>query len=486
MKKHQILLFTIIFCVAILSTIFFLKPHYCIDTLEFLTNGYESYIKAKFLVDGRIFSTLLLKLAINLPMKYVIPILYVIGILISCISVMYIRRWIIKYTKTEEKLNILPTVISYVIIFNFMYIDTFQFFEFPIIALSVLLFIISAKIIVEEEKGYMLKSLMLSLIAMFCYQGTINVFIATGFVFSIIENKKINKKLILDVLKMGIVLLITVVINYGFTEIVGGTSRVNLNIIKNFKIALIDLYLIIFNSGKHYPQYLQLIFILIITIYCLIKKYKVMNLIYIYVVGICANIIILIGTGEAPEIVLSQNGRMFISIGALIGYMLMYLWCNHEEIRNFKIMKAITIVYFATILITYFQYTYMYMKGQNIDKYIINSIDQAISKYEEETGNKIEKYTYTVSFENYEILESYNILKKEYNEMNYTTIQKARLSTATINEVLFWEYANRKIERVYPNENWQKKYFENIDFNKLELFDEKRFAFEGDTVYIVL
>lgn len=486
MKKKEIITFIIVFCVAILSTIFFLEPHYCIDTLEFLTNGYDSYIQSKFLVDGRIFSVLLLKLVIDMPMKYIIPILYVIGILISCVAVMYIRKWIIKYTKTEEKLNILPTIISYVIIFNFMYIDTFQFMEFPIIALSVLLFIVSAKMIVEKNKNYIPKSFMLALIAMFCYQGAINVFVATGFVFSIIDNKKLNRNVIKDILKIGIILLLTVGINYCFTEIVGGTDRIDFNLIDNLKNALIGLYLIIFNSGDHYPKCLQMIFVLIITIYCLVKKYKVTNLLYIYLVCIGVNIIVLTGTGEPPSIVMNQNGRIFISIGALIGYMLMYLWCTYEEIRNCKIMRLITIVYFVTILITYFQYTYMYMKGQEIDEYIINSIDQVISEYEEETGNKITKYAYTIAFENYEKLKSSSILNKKYNEMNYITIQKARLSTATINKVLFWEHANRVIERVHPDEDWEEKYFENIDFSELELFDERRFVFIDDTVYIML
>ena len=88
MKKREVLTFIVIFCIAIFSTIFFLKPHYSIDTVEFLNNGYDAYIQSKFLVDGRIFSVLLLKLVIDIPMRFVIPILDVIGILISCIAVM--------------------------------------------------------------------------------------------------------------------------------------------------------------------------------------------------------------------------------------------------------------------------------------------------------------------------------------------------------------------------------------------------------------
>lgn len=486
MKKNQTITFITIFFIAIISTIFFLKPHYCIDTLEFLTNGYNSYINSKFLVDGRIFSVLLLKLVIDLPMKYIIPITYIIGILISCISVMYIRKYILEYTKNEEKLKILPTIISYTVIFNFMYIDTFQFLEFPIIAISVLLFIISAKMIVEKKDKYILKSFILALIAMFCYQGSINVFIMTAFLFSIIENKKINKKLFFDMLKMGTILIITMGINYCFTEIVGGTSRVSFEIIDNLKKALISVGLTIFNSASHYPEYLQLIFILIITIYCLIKKYKITNLIYIYVLCFGVNIIILMIDGPSPSDILQQNGRVFISVGALIGYIVMYLWCTNEEIQKCKIIKIITILYFITLVFTYLQYTYMYMKGQGIDEYIITNIDEVISKYEEETENKIKKFDYAISFDNYQKIETSNILKKEYSQMNSITIKKARLSSAIFNEVLFWEHADREIERIHSNMNLEEEYFKNIDFSEIELFDERRFVFIGDTVYIIL
>ena len=140
MKKKDIITFLIVFIIAIISTINFIKPHYSIDTVEFLNNGYETYINSKFLVDGRIFSVILLKLVIDLPMKYVIPILYVIGILISSVAVIYLRNLIKKYAQSEE--TIFPTIIAYVTIFNFMYIDAFQFMEIPIIAISILLFII--------------------------------------------------------------------------------------------------------------------------------------------------------------------------------------------------------------------------------------------------------------------------------------------------------------------------------------------------------
>lgn len=483
-KKREIIVFSVVFVIAIISTIFFLNPHYSIDTVEFMNVGYESYVNSKFLVDGRIFSMLLLKLVINYPMKYVIPVTYVIGILISSASVMYIRKWILEQTNGEEKIGIFETMISYVIIFNFMYIDAFQFMEFPIIALSVLLYIISAKILVKKEKNYVIKSTLLTIIAMFCYQGTINVFITIGFIFSIIKNNKINKELIFDIIKIGMLTLIATIINYVFTEIVGGTDRLEFNIIENLAKGIISLFMITFRGNSHYPKYLQLIFAILIICYCLFKKVKILNLICIYGVSIGANILLLM-TSSGGIVCTNQWGRVFFSIGAAIGYLFMYLWCVEKEIRRDKIIKVFLIIYFVSLLIVYFKYTYLYMRGQYIDKYIITNIDNIITQYEEETGNKIEKYAYSFEREDYNVLDTLNILNKNYENMDYITILRGRRTIEGISSTLFEIYSNRKIERTLGELGWKEKYFENIDFSDLKQFDENRFVFDGNTVYII-
>ena len=485
MKKKEIITFVIVFVVAILSTIFFLKPHYSIDTVEFLTNGYDRYIQDKFLVDGRIFSVLLLKLVIDLPMRYVMPITYIIGILISCLSVMYLRKIMIGYTKTEGKINIIPTMISYIIIFNFMYIDAFQFMELPIIALSILLFTIAAKIILEKKKHYILKGFILTLIAMFCYQGTMSVFIVTTFILLLIKNQRLNKAVILEMIKAGIFLVIAILINYGFTTIFGGTNRIDFNILENCKNAFINLYMIIFDSNNHYPVYLQFVFALIIITYCLIKKIKISNLLWIYCISIAVNLILLMTSSGALMPSFVQWGRVFFTIGALIGYIFMYLWCTSNIIIKDKFIKSVLIIYFLTLIITYLQYTYFYMKGQQIDEYIITNIDKVITEYEKENGIKIKNYAYRIDFDNYEILETSHILNKEYKGINYTTIYNGRRTNEGISKSLFLLYANRRIGRTAAGEEFPEEYFENMDLKNMELFDEKRFVFRGDTVYIM-
>lgn len=460
-----------------------------IDTVEFLNNGYESYIQSKFLVDGRIFSVILLKIVINMPMKYVIPILYIIGIIISSIVVMVIRKIIINYTKTEEKANIIATIIGYVLIFNFMYIDTFQFMEFPIIAFSVLLYVFSAQIIIQKKKGYIIKSFILTLVAMFCYQGTITVLIVTSFVLSLIENKKLNKNVILDMLKIGGVIFIAILINYAFTEFMGGTSRLDLNIFENAKSAFINLYFIIFNSDNYYPKYLQIIILAIILVYCFIKKIKILNLILIWIASIAINLFILISTGNGIMNTKSfLLGRIFFTVGGAIGYIYMYLWCTNSEIIKDKIIKGILIIYFVTILIYNFQYTYLYMKGQDIDKYIITNIEKVILKYENMSGNKVEKFSYQIDFDNFEKMSTTEILGKEYSQRELNIISSARRTKESISSALFLLYADREIEYIpRASKDLKEIYFYYInDFKDIDIFDERRFVFINDTVYFII
>lgn len=476
MKKKKLTTFIIVLIIAILSTVNFLRPHYSIDTIEFMANGFESYINSKFLVDGRIFSVLLLKLVIEQPMEYVIPITYIIGILISCLTVMYLSE-IIRKNKQSNNI-IIPTIISYLTIFNFMYIDTFQFLEFPIIAISLLLYIISANIIINEKKGNFIKSIILMIIAMFCYQGTVIAFIVTAFVLSIIKNGKINRNLIINMLKVIGLLILSIGINYIFTVFVGETQRLDFNIIENLKNAIISLYLMIFNSGTQYPEFLQLIFVMLIIICCIKHKIKILNIIFIYLICIFCPIIIL---GVTTDNLIGNFGRVLFSIGSLIGYIMMYLWCTSDIIEKSRFMKLIIFIYSLTILITYTQYTYFYMKGQDIDKNIITKIDCIIQEYEENTGNKINKYAYKVEG-NSKIWSSRDILNKEYTNEIYTIIVNGRRTSEMINEKLFEIYTERQIQITVFEDEVYEKYFKE---KQLDKFNEERFVFIEDTVYMI-
>jgi len=483
MKK--IIIFSIIFLIAIISTISFLKPHYSIDTIEMMNNGFDSYNNCKFLVDGRIFSALLIKIIEKMSLQYSIILLYVIGIWISCISVMYIRKLIIKYGKLEENLNIIPTIIAYVIIFNFMYIDAFQFIEFPIIALSILLYIISADIIIKKEKFYILKSVLVTIIAMFCYQGSVSAMIVTAFVLSIIKNKKLNKQLLLEMLKIGIIIITAIILNYIVSHFFGETRRLSFKIIDNFKYTFINLFFLVFNSGNHYPEYLQLVFIISLIGYGIIKKVRIDNLIYIYILSIICGAIVLIITPDL-HVITVQCGRIFFSIGATIGYMLMYLYCTNSFIKLSKFINFIAVTYLVLLLIIYFQYTYFYMKGQAIDEYVIENINNIILDYEKNNDIDIKFFSFILEKDVCSINID-NLLDKKYNKIHKKMInQGMRIKEMIISKGLFKVYTNRDIEKICIEKDILKEVLKGKKIDDNNLLNRERFIFIDDTVNIIL
>lgn len=475
MNKRERITFVVIFCIAILSTIIFLQPHYSIDTIEFMQNGYENYVTSKFLVDGRIFSALLLGVVIAMPMQYIIPIMHILGILISCITTMYVRKILIEY---NHKNAILATIIAYITVFNFMYIDVFTYIEFPIIAISILLYIIASKLLVEQKKGYLLKSTGLVMIAMFCYQGTISTFIATTFVLSIIENKKINKTILLDMSKVIVICLITVIVNYGFTMLAGGTQRINFRFIENVKNGFITLFFLIFNSGNQYIPFLQLAFTIIIISYCLFKHHNIRNIIWIYMASMFAVLPILSIT--QGTLLKFQWGRIYFSIGALIGYIFMYLYCNGNWMEKEKFLKIVIMLYLISLLFTYVEYTYFYMVGQGIDKKLITQIDSVISEYEKNNNVSIKKYAYRIRSDS-KTWSIESILNNNYTDRKLCTIYTGR-RTQIMRAELFKIYSNREIEITIFEDEIYEKYFVNRELNEIS---EENFVFIDDTVYIV-
>ena len=87
-KRLRIILLILIF--SLIVTHNFLYPHYTIDTMEMVNNGYKQYTQSKFFQDGRICSGILLYLIQGVDIDYAIIGLYIIGIIIMCLTVMYL------------------------------------------------------------------------------------------------------------------------------------------------------------------------------------------------------------------------------------------------------------------------------------------------------------------------------------------------------------------------------------------------------------
>ena len=88
-----------------------------------------------------------------------------------------------------------------------MYLDNMYFVENIIMAISVLLFIKSADILVEKNNKYLLKSGVLTILGVLAYQGTIGLFFTYVVLFSILKNDKNIKQIIYFLINLQVISL---------------------------------------------------------------------------------------------------------------------------------------------------------------------------------------------------------------------------------------------------------------------------------------
>lgn len=207
-SKKDLISLIIIFLITLVIFYNFVTMHYATDTYNIINVGYEKYAVNWSLNDGRVFMCLLglFANAVNMHISVFVIFTLVVAILVSCIAVIVLKNLILKYKKTENKyIELIVFIIAYFTIFNFMYIENMYFVESIVMALSLLLYIISANILVNRNKYYLIKSLLLTILAIFMYQGIIGFFFAITFIFSLLkENNKIKDN-IRDVITSGVI-----------------------------------------------------------------------------------------------------------------------------------------------------------------------------------------------------------------------------------------------------------------------------------------
>ena len=240
--------------------------HYSTDTYRLIEMGYNKYSIEYSLNDGRIFMYIIGQIAakINININMYVILLTFLAIIISVICIILIEKILKKYNKREQ--SIIVALIAYVTIMNFMYLENLYFTECIVMAMSILLYIIAAKML--NEGGNILKIFLLVLLGVFCYQGTINVFITFYFLFALIENKTINKTILKNMCIVLGISLISIAINmlqiklcgkiYGLEQTrTGKINEIWFNIV--YIIKNIDTLLI--QSSDLFPKYVFLIFL---------------------------------------------------------------------------------------------------------------------------------------------------------------------------------------------------------------------------------
>lgn len=387
-----------------------LTGHYATDTYNIANVGYEKYAINWSLIDGRIFMGIIGLLAskINISIEAYVFITLSLALIISNIAVIVLNKIIKKYKQPKNKIQeIILLVISYITIFNFMYLENMYFVESIVMAISVLIFIISANILVNKNKYHIIKSLGLNIIGVMCYQGTIGLFFVYTILFTILKNKNNIKQIIIDIIKCGIIALISVLFNILSVKIIevifdlkqdrlGSTKK----IFENIKKIIITIPRIIQEACNLFPVNALPTFLGILTLIVCIYQIKIFkekndnNILYKYLA-----IVFIAIAGCSVTYILAMTsffaGRLRNALGALVGIIFILLYVETDLFEKKGKLNILTILTFITFVIintiNYENIMLQHKKVNKLEKQEIVELNNYIEQYEKQTGFKVTK-----------------------------------------------------------------------------------------------
>lgn len=472
--KEDIIIFLILLVFTSLIFIEYLEGHLAGDTFNIINIGYEKYAIEYSFTDGRIFMGIIGMTAafFNIPILSYIRILDILGIIVTCISIIVLKNIITQYKKFNNIIyNIFLIIICYYTIYNYTYIDNMYFVECFVMALSILLYILAANKIIKNNKKDNLYGMILVLLGIISYQGTISAFFIFTFIFSLLKQNDL-KKTIKDLIKSTIICLVAITINMiaiKCLEQFYGTQQTRIgdlkNILKNIFIILEYIPIILVITSRLFPQYLLLSTIFIVLILILIeiktkednKKFlEVLMLILLSV--IFAFIPSIIGTTAF------SSARIRFSLGAMIGIIYIYLTIKWDLLEKKKIINKILISIFIVYGI-FNSANYIYLINLNTQ---VNSLDKIL-------GNEIAKYIEVYENENNkDIINICPVLiegqsnRAYYEEMDCTYVgvgvSAIRTQWSCVGAINW--YANLDLKQKKITEDELQLYKDNVDFNK--------------------
>ena len=445
------------------------------------TQGLENYAMENSFNDGRIFMGLISMAAakINIDVQVLVTLNIILAIVILGCCTIYLKNIIVKFTK-KENMDIVFLTLSFLFFFNFMMIDSMQFLENIVISMSILLYTISAKKLVLDQKKSV--SLFLGILGMFFYQATICCFLQLVLFFELVTNKKIKNILY----SIGIS-LIAIASNYVYIKIYESffnykLIRISSDIFSNIANIFKSCNDLIIRSAGFLYDYVWILFILVvlllIILYNLKKSQNHKNIISIMSIFLYSTIIP-ISTMIVSKLDYYGSGRIFFSVGSVIPIILIYILVT-TDIYKEKILKyiflTITITYFIINAINIYQICYSFKRVNEFDKQVCDQIIHSIEKYEKENNKTVTGMA---------IMYSHN---KEWDIFN----QKIRpvaiprsfilcgLPIRTITKL----YYNREFDNVFYEEEDYKKYFDEKELEKD--FSEKNVECVNDIAYVYI
>lgn len=486
-NKKDVIIYIITFVITCVIFLPLLTGHYATDSYNIYNIGYHDYAIKYSLNDGRIFMAILGLIAskINISIDAYIFITLFCAILISNVTVMVLNKIIKKYKQPKNIFQeIIIIIISYITVFNFMYLENMYFVECIVMAASVLLFIISANILVEKGNKYFIKSLILTIMGIMFYQGTIGMLFAFVFLFTILKNKNNIKQIIIDFVQSGIVAAIAVLVDLLIVKIVGNILDMDQsrygslsNIPKNIGYIISTLPTIMKNNCGLFPKNALFIFLSILTIIVImyqaknIKKgdntiYKYLAILFITIASSCVIHLMTLAS--------FNTGRLKNPLGALVGIIFIFLYVETDFSENKgKLSKFTLLTLMAFTIINIFNYENIILQHKEtnrLEKEDVQKLDEYISQYEEDTGIKVTKITKRPVYRS--------------TSKGYFTSIKNRSVFAHNSMRVYWAsdgiinlYTKRNLETVEVTKEEKQNYEQNKD-------KERGYECIGDTLYV--
>lgn len=406
MKRNYIFITFTIFIIAIIMCIGYVSGHYSVDDYYIMHIGYSQYSIVNNLKEGRPIMCLLDQLANMVHLSYdaFIILTVVIAIFISSIIIVIIYDIILKYKNiTSKYMKIVILTALYVTIFNFMYIENLYFVESIVMALALLFYTIAAKKLIDSK---LMKTLIFSSIATFCYNGFSCYFIIIVLLFSLLEDDKNFKKIFNRIIYVGMILIFTFILNLVQIKItcvifnLVSTRTGNISAISKNAIYIIkSLPSIIINTASLFPRYLYLFFVFVMFLIYIIygkqnKDKKILiNYCLILFISIISNFCV-----SLVSLSSFGTGRLLYGIGMTIGILFIYILTQeffNVQQKCFKyILVALLIIYFIINLLNYMYTIQQHKLVNDAEKQEVMQIYEYIEKYQEEEGKNVNKVTF--------------------------------------------------------------------------------------------
>ena len=483
MKKIKIYFITI---VTLCFFGIFIKMQYAPDTY-FVLSDKPSKVIEEFFSCGRFVTGFVMYIIINvlnLNDNSIYFLSYIFAIFCTILSTYRLSNLINK----DIKKNNISTLLSILIIINIFSFELFVYIEKGIMMFSILLSILALEQVDKLLESKKIKHFLLSIIYLFIaicsYQGTVGVFVAISTIY-IIKYSKTIKEFLLNNIKVASIYGIPSITNFIMVRYIANNPRVGgeIVILESIKRVIEGIKKLFVNTYNIFPEYLFLTYIIGIIVFIIYKllfdkkesnKTKILKIfgaIYIFIVTFIVTVV--------PQILQNTKNIWFVArssypMASVIGILLIYLFNQFDIIKIEKNIVIISSVLFLIIqLICFINF--------GIDGYIVNYLDkqetfkiiEQIERFETETGNTITKMI--IYYDEYTTYVHPSV--KSSGDINIRTLSTNWGTRAIINY-----YSGRKIELVKSKVNLQQK------FNKenWDIFDEKQIILENDTIHLCL